>query len=525
MKQRNCGPLGSRWIAGFAAALAISSPTVAFALKQPDNTVIPQGAGLQGLFNARMEQISALNDAQIVPQTFTPTCNLSFEVMQRNAGYKNSFGWYNVTGKKPLVSELFEFLKCSDPVGTKKTLNIKQEQAYKGGDVGFFEAVGSCPTPQTATWVFFSEPQYNPDALQQNPFIHLLIYNSTVTPKAFYFGWEDLLSGGDNDFDDLTVFVTGISCTGGGGACKTGLLGICAEGTLQCQTGMLKCLPLVEPSVELCDGLDNDCNDVTDDGNLCPAEHVCDKGSCVPFCGAAEFPCPPGTVCNATGLCVDEACLEVTCPANKKCVEGQCVAPCDGVACPYGQICLVGACFDPCTKLTCDADQVCSLGACIEKCQCAGCAATESCEPSGLCLPTACVGVMCAEGTHCDASGNCVDDCAGAVCPKGEVCALGDCVPDPNPGTGGAGGATTSGGIFDGGSDASGGSTASNSAGATTGGGLNRRDGGCACELNPGAAAGASGRGLVPWHGWLFGLAALAASLGRRAVSRASGAR
>ena len=29
------------------------------------------------------------------------------------------------------------------------------------------------------------------------------MHNSTVTPQAFYFAWEDLLVGGDNDFDDL----------------------------------------------------------------------------------------------------------------------------------------------------------------------------------------------------------------------------------------------------------------------------------------------------------------------------------
>ncbi len=496
-------------------ALGLAVP--ARALTQPDNTPIPVGAGLQGLFVMRGEQIDALADAQIVPQTFTPTCNLTFEVLQRNAGYKNSFGWYNATGVKPTVAELHEFIKCSDPIGTKKVLNIKSDPAYSGGDVGFFEAVGSCPTPQTAQWVFFSELKYNPDASQQNPFIHLLIYDSTVTPKAFYFGWEDLLSGGDNDFDDLTVFVSGISCTGGGGACKTGLLGVCAEGSMQCQKGALACVPLVEPSVEECDGLDNDCNDVTDEGNLCPAELVCDKGTCVPLCNGIEFPCPTGKVCSELGLCVDEACVPVTCPANEKCVDGKCVAPCDGVVCPYGELCLAGLCLDPCTKLTCDDDQVCSLGACIEKCQCAGCQASLSCEPNGLCVPSLCVGVSCEAGAHCDASGACVDDCAGAVCPAGEACVMGSCVPEPSlSGAGGAGGNGAGSGVFVGGADAAGGADSVNAAatnGVGGGGGIPRSDSGCACELGRNA----SGQGSkVPLERALPVVALALALSGRR---------
>lgn len=43
--------------------------------------------------------------------------------------------------------------------------------------------------------------------------------------------------------------------------------GVCAEGRLRCQEGFEKCVPVLEPSVELCDGLDNDCDGATDNGS------------------------------------------------------------------------------------------------------------------------------------------------------------------------------------------------------------------------------------------------------------------
>ncbi|MBL8911301.1 MAG: putative metal-binding motif-containing protein [Archangium sp.] len=51
---------------------------------------------------------------------------------------------------------------------------------------------------------------------------------------------------------------------GGGGACSTGQLGICAAGTRVCQTGMLNCVRNQNPSTEVCDSLDNDCNGTVD---------------------------------------------------------------------------------------------------------------------------------------------------------------------------------------------------------------------------------------------------------------------
>lgn len=511
-----------RPISFFAFALAAALAPDALALSQPDGTPIPQGNGLQGLFAQRGEAIDALADAQNVPETFIPACSLTFEVLQRNAGYQNAFGWYNVTGSAPALSDLHEFLKCSDGVGTIKPFpNIKNDPAYLGGEIGFYEGVinncGPNSGPADYLYVFYSEKNYNPDGNQANPYNHLLIYNSTVTANAFYFGWEDLISGGDNDFDDLTTFVTGISCAGGGGACQTGLPGVCAEGTLQCQNGQLTCVGLTGPSNEKCDGFDNDCNGLVDDGDLCAANEVCDNGVCVPECGG-EFPCPPDKECDEPkGLCVDPECVGVTCGEGTKCVKGVCKDPCNGVVCPIGQACIAGACIDPCGAITCDDDQVCVAGACIEKCQCAGCAAQNQCQPDGICIPDACVGVTCPVGQYCIADGTCADACNGVVCPEGQFCAEGQCAPDPNStGSGGSGGSSgvggdigVGGGGSSGGPGGMGGTAGSGGTGSGEGGsgGGQGSGGSCGCR-----AAGDGAAGL----GALAALAALAFGAARR---------
>ena len=52
---------------------------------------------------------------------------------------------------------------------------------------------------------------------------------------------------------------------GTGESCDTGLPGVCADGTSQCSEGSLTCLASVEPTAEICDNLDNDCDGTPDD--------------------------------------------------------------------------------------------------------------------------------------------------------------------------------------------------------------------------------------------------------------------
>jgi len=63
----------------------------------------------------------------------------------------------------------------------------------------------------------------------------------------------------------------------GGAPCITGQAGVCAAGTVTCVSASLICVQDVQPTVEICDGLDNDCNGQTDEDL---GITTCGVGSC-----------------------------------------------------------------------------------------------------------------------------------------------------------------------------------------------------------------------------------------------------
>ncbi len=427
-----------RGLVSAACAVALGA-TSAEAVTQADGTVIPRSNHVQTLFDARGEPLNALSDAAILPETFRPGCSLTFTLVSRgHARFQNAFGWYNVTGSAPLPTDQHILIPCGAAPGFVATLDVSHEPAYRGGDVGFFlrtpEGYGCqatcCAGPTVPGYSYFSQREFNPDGHDAGAsYIHLLMYESVAMPHSFYFAWEDLFNGGDDEFTDLVTLVSNIVCSGGGSACDTGRPGLCGVGTEQCQAGVLTCVPQNTPHPEVCDDLDNDCNGSVDDGpGLCAFGQVCDRGTCLDRC--VEFACFDGYTCAANGTCIETSCVGVTCHPGESCIGGRCVEPCDVIACPAGRVCRVGRCVDPCAGVHCDADAVCDQGVCQTRCECRGCAAGQSCGPDGRCIDAACATVTCRAGEVCVA-GRCRNACLGAVCPYGEVCRLGDCEPAP----------------------------------------------------------------------------------------------
>jgi hypothetical protein len=401
--------------------------------------------------------LNAQSDARISPETFRPGCVLTFKPLTKGGSLSLAFGWYNVVGDpgasgsslKPSRDDLYAMMTLPDGFQTgvelanvppaRLDLNEEREAGrYADAEIGFWLAVGGALGIDATTTVLtgspyhivYTEHAFNPGSSPSTTYYQVLTWQSVSTPHAFYFGWEDLPPGpeADNDFDDLLLFVTGIQCGGGGAACDTGKLGVCADGTLQCQKGELQCLQHIEASGEQCNALDDDCDGEVDEDEPCRAGMVCDRGRCVPRCGGGEFACPGDEACTDAGVCVQAACAEVTCEDGQVCRDGQCRGACDDVVCPYGRTCRNGACIDPCTGIECDPGYSCVLGVC-KSCACTPCATGEVCSDN-VCIQSACASVSCATGTHCS-DGACVDDCEGARCPRGLVCNAGMCVDDP----------------------------------------------------------------------------------------------
>ncbi|MEM9073259.1 MAG: nidogen-like domain-containing protein [Myxococcota bacterium] len=225
-----------------------------------------------------------------------------------------------------------------------------------------------------------------------------------------------------------------VVCPDAGEACDTGMMGVCGAGRTQCVGGGTECRPEVESSDERCDALDNDCDGMVDEGSLCAADEICDRGVCIGNC--FEGGCPAGEVCSeATGRCVDEGCDGVECPEGERCRAGECVGACDGVTCPAGLSCRGGRCVDLCAGEACDDCTACVEGACVPRCDFEPCEAGQACADDGRCVDAGCESMTCPAGQAC-VGGACTDACAGAVCPMGEICQVGECVPAPMPDAG-----------------------------------------------------------------------------------------
>lgn len=519
-------------------ALSLASAPAHAIVTQPNGLVVPLNS-MNGetqiftLFAMRGETgLDWQADGNRTPATFSPLCDFRATLVLRQTASSVGVGWYNVRPGMTTIamSDIIEIVPAGSPVGTVITgANIRTNPNYMGGQIGF---------ALLRTWGGFdgrpyaTQAELNPQCTgctTPGPWVMSLIYPSRITPNAFYVAFEDGNVGttntsfqNDGDYNDYVFFFEGLQCSGGGEPCDTGMMGVCRAGLTQC--GGMGCRQSTMPSPEVCDGLDNNCNGMTDEGSgLCMGGNVCDRGRCVPPC--VEGACF-GTDRCINGLCVEAACVGITCRADERCVGGTCRGACDGVTCPAGRVCRAGACVDPCAGVMCPSGQACNAGVCRTSCACASCPSGQSCNAgSGLCIESSCAMVDCSSmpGTVCRA-GTCVDRCAGATCPAGQVCRMGECVTAPSMPDAGPEPAMEAGASDASTTDANGNDSGTMDGGATDGGAMDgaaRRDAGssptpmgegCGCR----APAAPSQRGIT----WALIVAATVLASRKRRASR-----
>ncbi len=252
-----------------ALAASLSADVASATVVQVDGTIVPILVGtacdgnLQVCLNAEegaAGSIDAILDAAQLPEIFRPNTSTTvrFKDIGEGAGYENSFGYYNVGDDPTVVANLHPNMGCgvtaathtqeasgyvanAEP-GTIATVNFATERTagrYRGGFIAFYLITpeGQSGSTNCGDFVpasnfgraYFTQRDYNNDG----DFVHHLVYQSRLTPDRFYFGFEDLFRGGDNDYEDMAIQVTGLT-------------------------------PPCVPGAEVCNGRDDDCDGLVD---------------------------------------------------------------------------------------------------------------------------------------------------------------------------------------------------------------------------------------------------------------------
>jgi MYXO-CTERM domain-containing protein len=501
-------------ITGLAAATVTEPNRQVVPILHPTTPADYKETSIQDYFNANGEtNIDAVVSARQEPGKFSPLCSFDATLVLSESNAACGIAWYNVNEADPTwVPSQYnvDYFPILDPStstsATFKAADIRNHPRYTGGYIGFAltRYEGSAATNPDGTpkliLPYFSEYQRNTLCTDCNPpghWIAALAYRSTQRSDTYYVAFEDWPVYGntasawanDGDFNDKVFKLVGISCAGGGIECNTGEKGLCGKGISQCALdgGQPTCERIYTPRAEVCDAIDNDCNGEVDDGNLCPVNQICLRGSCVYPCGSLEFKCPDPLVCGGDGYCIEPSCRNVICDAGLACRKGVCTNPCTDIICPIGQNCIDGVCKDLCTGKVCGLDSVCQDGACVGTCTCVPCSGNKICDvASGKCIEPGCENATCDSGRVC-VGGNCVDPCYGAKCPGGATCSNATCAAPQPTSVGGSN--SGSGGLVIGpvgtGSASNGGGSAvtQSSSGGSSTPAFGSRDSGCACRM------------------------------------------
>ena len=223
-------------------------------------------------------------------------------------------------------------------------------------------------------------------------------------------------------------------------------------------TGPLPDIPGCVPQPETCNGVDDNCNGLTDescdDGEPCTVNDAClGLGNCsgtLMNCGDGNActadTCAAGTCQHVAYTCNDNnACTADTCDPASGCTHPPLTTACDdGNPCTTGDSCATGVCAG--TPDTCDDSNACTTDACSATGGCTHVNNTATCDDGNPCTATdVCAGGTCVgSGGLCNDGNACTDDtCTGGVCGHanntatcddgngctvGDVCTAGTCV-------------------------------------------------------------------------------------------------
>ena len=324
--------------------------------------------------------IDPIVDAAQIPEIFVPNTavgvSVTFRDIAEGAGFENSFGYYNVgddvVTPAGIQANLHPILGCGVPMTTTgnasthkgnpafylqnaepnfgsapastASVNFATEASagrYRGGFIGFYlitpegnPSANNCGDFKLGTdalsllgRLYYTQKDLNNDG----DFVHHLVYSSKVVANRFYFGFEDLYRGGDNDFEDMAIQTIGLTapcvpqpeicdnldndcdglidntdpdltgvnaacnCDGISQTCDNGpLQGTCQTGVTRCTAGAITCHGTGVATAETCDLKDNNCNGMVDD-NPSGTGATCD-GPDADLCKEGTFQCMNGVI-------------------------------------------------------------------------------------------------------------------------------------------------------------------------------------------------------------------------------------